>query len=100
MSGISDGLALPDQLMAAYGPAMEVYGRYAQVLRPDGSTPALEHYLTLARKAVRDATALRLDELPLDTFDAAPGSLCSGYACTVALTFPRERRCSALRSTG
>ena len=65
-----DGLALPDQLMAAYGPAMEVYGRYAQVLRPDGSTPALEHYLTLARAAVRDATALRLDELPLDTFDA------------------------------
>ena len=65
-----DGLALPDQLMAAYGPAMEVYGRYAQVLRPDGSTPALEHYLTLARTAVRDATALRLDELPLDTFDA------------------------------
>ena len=65
-----DGLALPDQLMAAYGPAMEVYGRHAQVLRPDGSTPALEHYLTLARTAVRDATALRLDELPLDTFDA------------------------------
>jgi len=65
-----DGLALPDQLMAAYGPAMEVYGRYAQILRPDGSTPPLEHYLTLARAAVRDATALRLDELPLDTFDA------------------------------
>jgi adenine-specific DNA methylase len=65
-----DGLALPDQLMAAYGPAMEVYGRYAQVLRPDGSIPPIEHYLTLARAAVRDATALRLDELPLDTFDA------------------------------
>jgi adenine-specific DNA methylase len=65
-----DGLALPDQLMAAYGPAMEVYGRYAHVLRPDGSTPPLEHYLTLARGAVRDATALRLDELPLDSFDA------------------------------
>ena len=65
-----DGLALPDQLMAAYGPAMEIYGRYGQVLRPDGSTPPLEHYLTLARTAVRDATALRLDELPLETFDA------------------------------
>ena len=65
-----DGLALPDQLMAAYGPSMEVYGRYVQVLRPDGRTPPLEHYLTLARAAVRDATALRLDELPLDTFDA------------------------------
>jgi hypothetical protein len=40
------------------------------VLRPDGSIPALEHYLTLARTAVRDATALRLDELPFNTFDA------------------------------
>jgi adenine-specific DNA methylase len=66
-----DGLALTDQLMAAYGPAMEVYGRYNQVLRPDGSTPPLEHYLSLSRAAVRDATALRLDELPLETFDAA-----------------------------
>jgi putative DNA methylase len=65
-----DDLALPDQVMAAYGPAMEVYGRYSQVLRPNGTTPPLEHYLTLARSAVRDATALRLDELPLDSFDA------------------------------
>ena len=40
------------------------------MLRPDGSTPALERYLTLARTAVRDATALQLDELPLETFDA------------------------------
>jgi len=66
-----DSLALPDQLMAAYGPAMKVYGQYSEVLRPDGTTPELEHYLTLARAAVRDATALRLDEIPLDTFDAA-----------------------------
>ena len=32
-----EGLALGDQMMAAYGPAMEVYGRYATVLQPDGS---------------------------------------------------------------
>ena len=56
-----DGLALPDQLMAAYGPAMEVYGRYAQVLRPDGSTPrarALPHPRPHSRPR-RDRAAAR-----------------------------------------
>jgi putative DNA methylase len=65
-----DGLALTDQLMASYGPAMAVYGRYGAVLRPDGTMPPLDRYLTLARTAVRDAAALRLDQLPLETFDA------------------------------
>jgi putative DNA methylase len=64
-----DGLALTDQLMASYGPAMEVFGRYSRVLMPNGQAD-LDRYLTLARTAVRDATALRLDELPLETFDA------------------------------
>jgi adenine-specific DNA methylase len=66
-----DGLALTDQLMASYGPAMAVYGRYSRVLKPDGTSADIDRYLTLARTAVRDATALRLDELPLETFDAA-----------------------------
>lgn len=65
-----DGLALSDQLMAAHGPAMEVFGRYSTVLLPNGETAALDRYLALARTAVRDAAALRLDELPLETFDA------------------------------
>jgi len=64
-----DGLAQTDQLMASYGPAMEVYGRYSRVLMPGGEAD-LDRYLTLARVSVRDATALRLDELPLETFDA------------------------------
>jgi putative DNA methylase len=64
-----DGLALPDQVMAAYGPAMEVYGRYSCVLMPGGEAD-LDRYLGLARTAVREAAALRLDELPLETFDA------------------------------
>jgi putative DNA methylase len=64
-----DGLALPDQMMAAYGPAMEVYGRYSQVIMPDGAVTPLEQYLTLARRAVRDAMALKLEEIPLETFD-------------------------------
>jgi adenine-specific DNA methylase len=68
---VSDGLALNDQLMAAYGPAMEVYGRYEAILAPDGTTEGLDRYLTLARQAVRDATTLQLDEIPLETFDAA-----------------------------
>lgn len=66
----ADGLALTDQLMAAYGPAMEVYGRYSRVLSPTGEEAGLDRYLTLARAAVRDATALKLDQLPLETFDA------------------------------
>jgi putative DNA methylase len=57
-------------MMAAYGPAMEVYGRHAKVLLTDGTEAPLDRYLTLARKAVREATALRLDQLPLETFDA------------------------------
>lgn len=65
-----EGLALADQLMASYGPAMEVYGRYSKVLRPDGSAPQMEHYLNLALGAVREATAVRVDDLPLETFDA------------------------------
>jgi adenine-specific DNA methylase len=65
-----EGLALADQLMASYGPAMEVYGRYSKVLRPDGSTPPMEHYLNLALGAVREATAVRVDDLPLEDFDA------------------------------
>jgi adenine-specific DNA methylase len=65
-----EGLALGDQMMASYGPAMEVYGRYATVLQPDGHAASLERYLTLARRSVREATALRLDEMPIETFDA------------------------------
>lgn len=66
----ADGLALPDQLMAAYGPAMEVYGRYSQVLMPDGTQADIERYLVLARAAVREAHKMTLDTLPLETFDA------------------------------
>src|SRR3954452_3366756 len=49
---------------------MEVYGPNSQVLIPGGGEAPLERYLTLSRTAVRDATALKLDELPLETFDA------------------------------
>lgn len=65
----SDGLALEDQLMASYGAALQIVGLYSKVITPDGNSVPLEHYMTLARRAVRDAIALTLDELSLETFD-------------------------------
>ena len=55
--------------MASYGAALQIVGLYSKVITPDGRSVPLEHYMTLARRAVRDAIALRLDELPLETFD-------------------------------
>ena len=66
----ADGLALEDQLMASYGPAMEVYGRHSRVLNPDGTDADLDRYLNIARRTVRDAMRLRVDKLPLESFDA------------------------------
>jgi len=63
------GLALSDQLMAAYGPAMQVVGRYRSIQRPDGTEPDLDHFLTVGRRAVASAHAFKIDELPLETFD-------------------------------
>lgn len=63
------GLALSDQLMASYGPSMQVVGRYRSIQRPDGTEPDLDHFLAIGRRAVVDAHAFKVDELPLDTFD-------------------------------
>lgn len=65
-----DGLADTDQLMTAFGPAMEVYGRYSKVVLPKGGIAPIERYLTIARMAVRDAKAMKVDQIPLETFDA------------------------------
>jgi len=62
-------LALSDQLMASYGPSMQVVGRYRAIQRPDGTEPDLDHFLAVGRRAVVDAHAFKVDELPLDTFD-------------------------------
>jgi hypothetical protein len=48
---------------------MEVVGRYSSIQRPDGSEPNLEYLLAIGRRAVVDAHAFKVDELPLDTFD-------------------------------
>lgn len=63
------GLALTDQLMASAGPAMEVVGRYSAVLDKAGNPVALDRYLPLARRFVEEAADIRVDTLPLETFD-------------------------------
>ena len=55
--------------MAAYGPAMEIVGRYEQVLDKTGTPVDLTRYLPLARRIVQEIAAIRIDGLPLETFD-------------------------------
>ena len=63
------GLALPDQRMASAGPAMEIVGRYNEVLDHLGEPVDPERYLLVARRAVDEAAAIEIDHLPLETFD-------------------------------
>lgn len=64
------GLAPADMLMAAAGPAMEVVGRYSEVLDAKGEPVDIYTFLPLARAAVQDAMAVEINHQPLDTFDA------------------------------
>lgn len=66
----SSGLAPTDMLMASAGPAMEVVGRYAQVLDITGDPVDPAAYLVIARRAVRENARVEIDHHPLDTFDA------------------------------
>ncbi len=56
--------------MASAGPAMEVVGRYSAVLDKTGQPVDLDRYLPLARRFVEEAADIRIDTLPLETFDA------------------------------
>ena len=64
------GLAPADMLMAAAGPAMEVVGRYIDVLDATGEPVDIATFLPLARAAVQDAMAVEINHQPLETFDA------------------------------
>lgn len=64
------GLAPADMLMAAAGPAMEVVGRYGEVLDAKGEPVDIATFLPLARAAVQDAMAVEINHQPLETFDA------------------------------
>ncbi|SHN46911.1 DUF1156 domain-containing protein [Cryptosporangium aurantiacum] len=64
------GLAPADMLMAAAGPAMEVVGRYSNVLDAKGESVEIHKFLPLARAAVQSAMAVEVDHYPLETFDS------------------------------
>lgn len=64
------GLAPADMLMASAGPAMEVVGRYEQVLDSRAEPVDIYTFLPLARAAVQEAMAVEIDHHPLDSFDA------------------------------
>lgn len=64
------GLAPADMLMASAGPAMEVVGRYSEVLDATGERVDIHTFLPLARSAVQEAMAVEVDHHPLETFDA------------------------------
>jgi putative DNA methylase len=64
------GLAPADMVMAAAGPAMEVVGRYCEVLDSRGEPVDIHTFLPLARSAVQEAMAVEIDHRQLDTFDA------------------------------
>lgn len=64
------GLAEPDQKMAAFGPAMEIVGRYEKVLNNKGEPEEISKFLLIAMQEVENAADIRIDGLPLGTFDA------------------------------
>lgn len=64
------GLAPADMLMAAAGPAMEVVGRYSEIVDATGEPVDIFHFLPVARAAVQAAMAVDIDHHPLETFDA------------------------------
>ena len=64
------GLAPTDMLMASAGPAMEVVGRYSQVVDVYGDPVNPGEFLVVARRAVRESAHIEIDHHPLDTFDA------------------------------
>lgn len=64
------GLAPTDMLMAAAGPAMEIVGRYSEVLDAKGEAVEISTFLPLARAAVQEAMAVEIDHHPLETFDS------------------------------
>jgi putative DNA methylase len=64
------GLAPADVIMAAAGPAMEIVGRYSEVLDARGDAVGIHTFLPLARAAVQAAMAVEVDNHPLEAFDA------------------------------
>lgn len=64
-----DGLAITDQLMAAAGPAMEVAGRYSEVLDSRGEPVDRLEFVKTARQAVEEHISIQVEDVPLASFD-------------------------------
>jgi len=64
------GLALTDQLMASAGPAMEIVGKYTEVLDPAGNRVEPFEFLAFARRAVEEVAAIKVEDVPLEGFDS------------------------------
>jgi hypothetical protein len=56
--------------MASAGPAMEVVGRYSEVLDIMGDPVNAADFLVVARRAVQEHSRMEIDHHPLETFDA------------------------------
>ncbi|MFE0155521.1 hypothetical protein ACFWY5_50870 [Nonomuraea sp. NPDC059007] len=67
---LRSGLAITDMLMASVGPAMEVVGRYREILDNRGEKAGLDRFLNIARRAVREVSAVPVDSLRLEEFDS------------------------------
>ena len=63
------GLALPDQRMASYGPAMEIVGRYNKIKDKSGIAVDINLYLAKARRYVEEAAEIQIGDTPLEAFD-------------------------------
>ena len=63
------GLALQDQRMASYGPAMEVVGRYSVICDKAGKPVSLDKYLAKARRYVEEEADIKIGDTPLEKFD-------------------------------
>ena len=63
------GLAVQDQRMASYGPAMEVVGSYSKIYDKAGNSVSLGNYLAKARRYVEEAAEIQIGNTPLEVFD-------------------------------
>ena len=93
------GLALIDQLMASAGPAMEIVGRYSEIVDRKGEVSEPKRFLIEARRAVQEAVGLKIEGLPLETFDTRTRfALFWARAFHRSLTAKSEARWQALAS--
>ena len=85
------GLAPTDQAMASAGPAMEIVGRYSEILDHLGEPVDPAQYLVIARRAVREAASIRLIPYHSSHSTVEPDLRSTGFAFTLGAS-PQSRR--------